>query len=185
MLVIQLRPNCTSFWISSPLFQGSFLSFKNSNLSSAGGFFFLHWFSLYGFLYSLVQGSSIPRLTWSTNVPERGLYLLSSSFKAICNTPHPSFFRRRYRAPMNKVLFSVIFSYYLFLNWSFLPQRVPSLRSLYGSISLAMVFFISVFFSHDSNWFSFLNWMNCPSMDICFSLCFHRTICCESFFMIF
>ena len=123
---------------------------------------------MYGFLYSLVQGSSIPRLTWSTNMPERGLYLLSSSFKAICNTPHPSFFRRRYRAPMNKVLFSVIFSYYLFLNWSFLPQRVPSLRSLYGSISLAMVFFISVFFSHDSNWFLILNWMICPSMDICF-----------------
>ena len=118
-------------------------------------------------------------------MPERGLYLLSSSFKAICNTPHPSFFRRRYRAPMNKVLFSVIFSYYLFLNWSFLPQRVPSLRSLYGSISLAMVFFISVFFSHDSNWFLILNWMICPSMDICFFYFFTVQLLWVFFFMIF
>ena len=107
VLVIQLRPNCTSFWISFPLFQGSF--FKLLIFLQLEDLFSSLTSNLYGFLYSLVQGSSIPRLTWSTNMPERGLYLLSSSFKAICNTPHPSFFRRRYRAPMNKVSFSVIF----------------------------------------------------------------------------
>ena len=104
-------------------FKDHSLNSVNSNLFSAGGSFFFIDFHVYGFLYSLVQGSSIPRLTWSTKCRSVGFFC---SF--VSSLQHFAIFRilrsssRRYRAPRRKVYFFCVLLYYI-LELVVVPQR--------------------------------------------------------------
>ena len=114
MLVIQLRPSCTSFWISYPLFQGSFFKFCEFKSLFCWRFFFFHWLPCVRFPLQLS-----PRIQYSSTylvykMPERGLFLLFCLFfTAFCNIPH----------------LSVIFNITL-LNWSLCHSGTKSSFSL-------------------------------------------------------